>query len=164
VGSERINDENWINYSIAAGASFAYFLALPSFSNVDKGLMGISTYLFGLSLIWNTLLTVGLKKDQKLNAFIFKGLGETGHYVFLLTPLLTFGMAMLCYIWSISGSIVLFILGGLCAFGGVLKLSAVKGEKNMTEDFYFSKESSMLSCVVLFSIAFLLSILALVNI
>tara|TARA_B100001059_G_C17495453_1_gene408445 strand:- start:52 stop:546 length:495 start_codon:yes stop_codon:yes gene_type:complete len=164
VGSEKINDENWINYSIAAGASFAYFLALPSFSHVDKGLMGISIYLFGLSLIWNTLLTVGLKNDKKLNAFIFKGLGETGHYVFFLIPLLTFGMAMLCYIWSISGSIVLFILGGLFAFGGILKLSAVKGENNMMEGFYFSKKSSMFSCVVLFSIALLLSILALVNI
>jgi len=37
MASEKKDD--WVHYSVAAGASFAYSLALPSFANVDKILL-----------------------------------------------------------------------------------------------------------------------------
>ena len=156
--------DGWINYSVAAGASFAYFLALPSFTVVDKNLIIISSYLFGLSLIWNTLLSVGLRKDKKLNTIIYEGLGRVGYQLFFFVPLLVFGLAIVCYIWSISDSIALFMLSGLFIFFGILNFSTVRADTHKKEDFFISEKSSVLPSFVSFFIALLLGAWAVQNI
>ena len=156
MASEKKDD--WVHYSVAAGASFAYFLALPSFANVDKNFINISTYLFGLSLIWNSLLSVGLRKDKNLNRMIFSGLGEVGHLLYFSLPLLIFGLAILCFIWSISGSVVLFIISGIFTFIGVSQLSLYRQDKSQTVFTY--RRASKTSYIGPFLIASILVYLA----
>ena len=146
--------EIWFNYSVAAGASFAYFLMLPSLGSakLDRILLLVASNLFGISLILNTMFTMVLRKSNQFSTLAHKNLSTRMYKAIFIAPLLLFAVAVVLFFASISASLALISSSSAFIFLSLYKYLEIKN-KSEIDLFYKTNDEVVLKVLIFISVA-----------
>ncbi|MEN8637929.1 MULTISPECIES: hypothetical protein [Pseudoalteromonas] len=146
--------EIWFNYSVAAGASFAYFLMLPSLGSakLDRILLLVASNLFGISLILNTMFTMALRKSNQFSTLAHKNLSTRMYKAIFIAPLLLFAVAVVLFFASISASLALISSSSAFIFLSLYKYLEIKN-KSEIDLFYKTNDEVVLKVLIFISVA-----------
>ena len=146
--------EIWFNYSVAAGASFAYFLILPSLGSakLDRVLLLVASNLFGISLILNTLFTMVLRKSNQFSTLAHRNLSARMYKAIFIAPLLLFAVAIIVFLASISASLALISSSSAFIFLSLYKYLEIKN-KSEIDLFFKTNDKAVLKVLIFISVA-----------